>query len=138
MNPVLIKSGIPDIPHWVKQLYISCLGVFQPGTLNPEPLNRGYMNLTKKNLILLVIIGILVSGIPAVTLCSSYCVSNAPTSILPWTEAALFSPFICPDCHWVVSSFCFAACRSFSCQGPAIHTARSLLALFRPLDFPTE
>ena len=27
MNPVLIKSGIPDIPHWVKQLYMSCLGV---------------------------------------------------------------------------------------------------------------
>ena len=21
MNPVLIKSGIPDRPHWVKQLY---------------------------------------------------------------------------------------------------------------------
>ena len=35
-----------------------------------------FMNLTKKNLSLLVIIGILVSGIPVSTLCSSYCVSN--------------------------------------------------------------
>jgi hypothetical protein len=34
------------------------------------------MNLTKKNLILLVIIGILMSGIPVITLCSSYCVSS--------------------------------------------------------------
>ena len=33
MNPVLIKSGIPDIPHRVKRLYLSSLGVFQPGTL---------------------------------------------------------------------------------------------------------
>jgi hypothetical protein len=32
--------------------------------------------LSKKNLILLIIIGILVSGIPAITLCSSYCVSS--------------------------------------------------------------
>jgi hypothetical protein len=43
---------------------------------NPEQLNRGYMNFTKKNLILFIIIGILVSGIPVITSCSSYCVSN--------------------------------------------------------------
>jgi hypothetical protein len=35
-----------------------------------------FMNITKKHLILLIIIGILVSGIPAITLCSSYCVSS--------------------------------------------------------------
>jgi hypothetical protein len=35
-----------------------------------------FMNPTKNNLILLVIIGILVSGIPVITLCSSYCVSS--------------------------------------------------------------
>ena len=35
-----------------------------------------YMNLTKKNLIPLVIIGIFVSGIPVITLCSFYCVSS--------------------------------------------------------------
>jgi hypothetical protein len=34
------------------------------------------MKITKKHLILLVIIGILVSGIPVITLCSSYCVSS--------------------------------------------------------------
>jgi hypothetical protein len=34
------------------------------------------MNITKKHLILLVIIGILVSGIPVITLYSSYCVSS--------------------------------------------------------------
>jgi hypothetical protein len=34
------------------------------------------MNITKKNLILLVIIGVLTSGIPAITLCSSYCISS--------------------------------------------------------------
>jgi hypothetical protein len=35
-----------------------------------------FMKITKKHLILLIIIGILVSGIPVVTLCSSYCVSS--------------------------------------------------------------
>jgi hypothetical protein len=34
------------------------------------------MNRIKKNLILLVITGILLSGIPVITLCSSYCVSS--------------------------------------------------------------
>ena len=34
------------------------------------------MNFTKKNLILFIIIGILVSGIPVITLCSSSCVSS--------------------------------------------------------------
>jgi hypothetical protein len=34
------------------------------------------MNLTRKNIILFIIIGILVSGIPVITLCSSYCVSS--------------------------------------------------------------
>ena len=34
------------------------------------------MNITKKHLILFIIIGILVSGIPVITLCSSYCVSS--------------------------------------------------------------
>jgi hypothetical protein len=34
------------------------------------------MNITKKHITLLVIIGILISGIPAITLCSSYCVSS--------------------------------------------------------------
>ena len=34
------------------------------------------MKLIKKNLILFIIIGVLVSGIPVITLCSSYCVSN--------------------------------------------------------------
>ena len=35
-----------------------------------------FMNITKKHLILLVIIGILVSGIPVITLCSFYCISG--------------------------------------------------------------
>ncbi len=35
-----------------------------------------FMNITKKHLILLVIIGILVSGIPVITMCSTYCVSS--------------------------------------------------------------
>jgi hypothetical protein len=34
------------------------------------------MTLTRKNLTLFIIIGILVSGIPVITLCSSYCVSS--------------------------------------------------------------
>ena len=36
------------------------------------------MNISKKNLIPLIIIGVLVSGIPVITLCSSYCVSSNP------------------------------------------------------------
>ena len=47
--------------------------------------------LSKKNLILLVIIGILVSGIPAVTLCSSYCVSNALDLDSPMDGSCPFS-----------------------------------------------
>jgi hypothetical protein len=35
-----------------------------------------YMNLTRKKLTLYIIIGILVSGIPAITLCSFYCISG--------------------------------------------------------------
>ena len=35
-----------------------------------------FMNITKKHLILFIIIGILVSGIPVITLCSFYCVSS--------------------------------------------------------------
>ena len=35
-----------------------------------------YMNLTRKNLTLLVIIGVLAFGIPVIALCSSYCVSS--------------------------------------------------------------
>ena len=35
-----------------------------------------FMNITKKHLILFIVIGILVSGIPVITLCSSYCVSS--------------------------------------------------------------
>jgi hypothetical protein len=34
------------------------------------------MKITKKHLILLIILGILVSGIPVITLCSSYCVAS--------------------------------------------------------------
>ena len=36
------------------------------------------MSITKKYLALFVIIGILVSGIPGITMCSSYCVSINP------------------------------------------------------------
>jgi hypothetical protein len=46
------------------------------GQGRPEPLNPGFMNLTRKNLILLIIIGILVSGIPVITLCSFSCISS--------------------------------------------------------------
>ena len=35
------------------------------------------MNFNRKNLILLFIIGILVSGLPGITSCSSYCVSSS-------------------------------------------------------------
>jgi len=68
-----------------------CLGISQPGTLNPERLNRGYMNVTKKHLVLFVIIGVLVSGIPAITLCSSYCVSSSPDLDSPMDGSCTFS-----------------------------------------------
>jgi hypothetical protein len=35
------------------------------------------MNPIRKNLILLIILGILVSGLPVIALCSSYCFSGA-------------------------------------------------------------
>jgi hypothetical protein len=56
-----------------------------------EPLNRGYMNITKKHLVLFVIIGILMSGIPGITLCSSYCVSNNPDLDSPMGESCPFT-----------------------------------------------
>ena len=37
------------------------------------------MNLAQKNIILFVILGILVSGIPALTLCSTHCVTSNPS-----------------------------------------------------------
>jgi hypothetical protein len=36
------------------------------------------MNLNRKNFILPIIIGLLVLGIPVITMCSSYCVSSDP------------------------------------------------------------
>jgi len=36
------------------------------------------MNLNRKNLILPIIIGLLVPGIPVITMCASYCVSTDP------------------------------------------------------------
>ena len=50
-----------------------------------------FMNLTKKNLILLVIIGILGSGIPVITMCSSYCVSSDPDLDSPMDGSCPFS-----------------------------------------------
>ncbi len=50
-----------------------------------------FMNLTKKNLILLVIIGILVSGIPVITMCPSYCVSSDPDLDSPMDGSCPFS-----------------------------------------------
>jgi len=35
---------------------------------------------------------------------------------------------VCHHRHSGVRSFCFAPCRSFSCQGQAIHTTRNLWA----------
>ena len=54
------------------------------------------MNLTKKNLILLVIIGIFVSGIPVITLCSYYCVSSRLDLDSPVDGSCPFSyhPFV--------------------------------------------
>jgi len=49
------------------------------------------MNLTKKNLILLVIIGVLVSGIPVITLCSSSCVASDLDLDSPRDESCPFS-----------------------------------------------
>jgi len=58
------------------------------------------MNITKKHLVLLVIIGILVSGIPVITLCSSYCVSSSPDldSAMDGSGTFSFHSFI-----WVVN-----------------------------------
>jgi hypothetical protein len=50
-----------------------------------------FMNITKKHLILLVIIGVLASGIPAITLCSSYCVSSNPDLDSPMDGSCPFS-----------------------------------------------
>ena len=50
-----------------------------------------FMNITKKHLILFVIIGILVSGIPVITLCSSYCVSSDSNLDSPMDGSCPFS-----------------------------------------------
>jgi hypothetical protein len=49
------------------------------------------MTITKKHLILFVIIGILVSGVPSIALCSSYCVSNNPDLDSPMDGSCPFS-----------------------------------------------
>jgi len=49
------------------------------------------MSTTKKHLVLFVIIGIFVSGIPVITLCSSYCVSSNPDLDSPMDGCCNFS-----------------------------------------------
>jgi hypothetical protein len=49
------------------------------------------MHRTRKNLILLIIIGIMVAGIPVITLCSSYCVSNGRGLDFPMDAGCPFS-----------------------------------------------
>jgi hypothetical protein len=49
------------------------------------------MNVTKKHFILFVIIGILTSGIPVITLCSSYCVSSNPDLDSPMDGSCPFT-----------------------------------------------
>jgi len=49
------------------------------------------MNLNRKNFILLIIISILVSGIPVITMCSSYCVSNDPDLDSPMDRSCPFA-----------------------------------------------
>jgi hypothetical protein len=58
------------------------------------------------------------------------CLKRSRTRFSRGRKLPLFIPFICPNHHWVVGSFCFASCRSVSIQGQAIHTARSLFASF--------
>jgi hypothetical protein len=62
------------------------------------------MNLSRKNLILLIIIGILVSGIPVITLYSSYCS----------TAAADIDSAMNGNCPFSVDSFVTIAMVSFA------------------------
>ena len=48
------------------------------------------MNITKKNIILLVIAGILLSGIPVITTCSTYCVSRDSVLDSPLDQSCPF------------------------------------------------
>ena len=54
------------------------------------------MNIAKRNLIVPIIIGILLSGIPAITLCSSYCVASDfdPDSAMDGSCPFSLHPFI--------------------------------------------
>jgi len=49
------------------------------------------MSITKKHLVLFVIIGILMSGIPGITMCSSYCVTSYPDLDSPMDGNCPFS-----------------------------------------------
>jgi len=49
------------------------------------------MNLKRKNLILPIIVGLLVLGIPVITMCSSYCVSSDPDLDSPIHRSCSFA-----------------------------------------------
>jgi hypothetical protein len=92
--------------------------------------------LSKKKFILLIIIGILVSGIPAVTLCSSYCVSNALDLDSPMDGSCPFSDHSFVQIIIVLSAlFVLPLAGLFLVRGRQFIPPGAYWPLFRPPRF---
>jgi len=97
------------------------------------------MNLTRKNIITFIIIGILVPGISLIILCSAYCVSIDPTLDSPMNGGCPFSydPFV--DIAVVFSALLALPFAGFFLLGTGnlcrLEFTGSSIA---PLDFPAK
>jgi hypothetical protein len=94
------------------------------------------MNITRKNIILLVIAGILLSGIPVITTCSIYCVSRDSVLDSPMDESCPFLYYLFFPIAIVLSVvFVLALASLFLVRERQILPPGVYLPLFKPPRF---
>jgi hypothetical protein len=94
------------------------------------------MNITKKNIIILVTAGILLSGIPIITTCSTYCVSSDSVLDSPMDESCpfLYDSFF-PIAFVLSAPFVLALASLFFVRERQILPSGVYLPLFKPPRF---
>jgi hypothetical protein len=94
------------------------------------------MNITKKNIIILVTAGILLSGIPIITTCSTYCVSSDSVLDSPMDGSCPFSyDSFFPIAFVLSAPFVLALASLFLVRERQILTPGVYLPLFKPPRF---
>jgi hypothetical protein len=95
-----------------------------------------FMNFTKKNFILFVIAGILLSGIPVITTCSTYCLSSDSVLDSPMDGSCPFSYDLFFPIAIVLSAlFVLALASLFLVRERQILPPGVYLPLFKPPRF---